>query len=291
MLDAFAVESFDKYVGQKELKERLMIHIESANKRQVAMEHVLLDGPPGAGKTTLSALIAEALVVDFAEFVMPIKPNLLKQICQCHYGVVLFDEIHRCSVKQQEELLTLIQGNYLQTDTGQIIEAPDLTVIGATTEPDKIIKPLYDRFQIKPKFEEYSDKDMAKIAKGMARRVGLDLNRKQLNIIGKASGGVPRMAKSLVIMTRDLAITKGEFNIHEVLERCNVTESGLTDNHMEYLKILAKSSPSGIDVIGAQMRLPKSVILDLERLLVRRNLIQYTKQGREILSGGYKAIK
>lgn len=290
-MNEFSVDSWDSYIGQPELKERLAIHIESANQRQVAMEHVLLVGPPGAGKTTIASLIADSLCVDFADYMMPIKHDALKRICNVHFGVVLFDEIHRCSAKQQEELLTIIQGNYLQTESGQIIECPDLTVIGATTEPDKIIAPLYDRFAIKPVFEEYTDEQMAQIARGMAQRAHVDLTEADLMAIGSAAGGVPRNAKSMIVMARDLAIAKGHVDVGEVLERCNVTVSGLTENHLMYLKILARNSPSGIDVISAQMRLPKSVVVDLERLLVNRNLIQYTKGGREILSGGYKSLK
>jgi holliday junction DNA helicase RuvB len=291
MFDTFAVDSFDEYIGQTELKERLSIHIESANKRQAPMDHVLLTGPPGAGKTTISSIIADMLCVDFAEYVMPIKPNALKQIVRCHYGIVLFDEIHRCSPRQQEDLLPLIQSRYLQTDSGQILEAPDLTIIGATTEPDKVIAPLYDRFPIKPMFEPYSDSEMAKITKGMATKVGLHLTRRQLKTIGRAAGGVPRNAKSMVIMARDLRAVKGKVDTKEVLQMCNVTESGLTVYHLEYLRQLANYNPSGVEVLTSQLRLPKSFVLDLERLLVQRKMVQITKQGRELLSAGYKAIK
>lgn len=291
MSNEFQVDSWDDYIGQPLLKERLAIHIASANERDVAMEHVLLVGPPGAGKTSISRIIAEELFVDFADFVMPVKPAVLKRLCYTHYGVVLFDEIHRCSMKQQEELLTLIQGNYYQTESGVTIEAPNLTIIGATTEPDKIIAPLYDRFAIKPMFEEYTDEEMAAIARGMATKAGVELTDEQLTIMGTAAGGVPRNAKQMIVMARDLKIAKGNVDIAEVLRRCNVSASGLTDNHLDYLRVLAKNSPSGVDIICAQMRLPKSVIMNLERLLVRRELMHYTKQGREILSNGYKALK
>lgn len=291
MSNEFQVDSWDEYIGQTLLKERLAIHIASANERDAAMEHVLLVGPPGSGKTSISRIIAEELFVDFADYMMPVKPQVLKRLCHTHYGVVLFDEIHRCSSKQQEELLTLVQGNYYQTDSGQIIDCPNLTIIGATTEPDKIIAPLYDRFAIKPMFEEYTDVEMSQIASGMAVKSGVELTPEQLTTIGSAAGGVPRNAKQMIVMARDLKIAKGDVDILEVLSRCNVTAAGLTDNHLEYLGILAKNSPSGVDVICAQMRLPKSVIMDLERLLVRRELIHYTKGGREILSNGYKALK
>lgn len=290
-MNEFQVDTWDSYVGQKALKERLQIHIESAVVRRTAMEHVLLVGPPGAGKTSISQIIADELAMDFASFVMPIKPNMLTKVCQTHYGVVLFDEIHRCSTKQQEELLTIIQDNYYQSASGQVIDCPDLTVIGATTEPDKIIAPLYDRFAIKPMFEPYSNREMGLIAKGMAKRAGVDIPWKDLKVIGTAAGGIPRNARSMIVMARDLQAAKGHINIDEILERCNVTRSGLTTNHLEYLRILSKNSPSGVETICSQMRLPKPVVMDLERLLTQRNMMHYTKQGREMLTAGYKALK
>src|SRR5690606_40903849 len=136
----YTVTSWDEYIGQEKLKERLQIHIQAALDRMEPLEDVLLIGVLGCGKSTLAALIASELETEFETFMMPVKPTILKRIVMDYECVVLFNEVHRLPPRQQEDLLPLIQDGYLQLDNGAKIEKGALTVVAATTEPEKIIK-------------------------------------------------------------------------------------------------------------------------------------------------------
>ena len=290
--DFYRPQEWDAYIGQPKLKTQLNIAIQSAKNRGAVMDHVLLCGPPGCGKTTISAIIAEQLNVPFISFVMPIKPNVLKQVVSSFEGVVLFDEIHRLSTAQQEEYLPLIEDGYLQMPNGGRIENPNLTIVGATTERDKIIEPLYDRFVIKPTFEEYTDEDMAAILRGMAGSMDLDFTEGQAHTLAKATAGVPRQAKMLVAAARDLAAATGWETfptIQEVLEHCRITEDGLQEEHLNYLSIVKNcGGTAGLQVVTTHLQLPKSIVMHLEKLLLKRGLIQLTKGGRELTSRGWQ---
>lgn len=286
-MDSFRPVKWDDYIGQRKLKDTLQIKIEGALNRGEMLEHVLLYGPPGCGKTSISSLVADQMMMDFLSFVMPIKPQIMRKIVQGYEGIVLFDEIHRLSSKQQEELLPLIEDNYLQLENGMRIEAGALTIIGATTELDKIIAPLYDRFHIKPPFDDYTDEEMGIIVKNMADKIGVRFSKEEAEIIGKATGGVPRLAKALVSMARDLETTDPEL----IFKKSRITKDGLTEMHLRYLKALYDcGGTAGIEIVGTHLSLPKSVLSDLEKLLVKKNMIEYTKQGRNMLPLGYKQI-
>lgn len=280
--------SWDGYIGQTKLKDRLQIHIHAALDRQEQLDHILLVGPPGCGKTTLAGLIATEADMYFVSYVMPLKPRLIKRLVQNYEGLALFDEIHRLPAREQENLLTLIQDGYLQLDNGQRIENTALTIVGATTEPAKILKPLWDRFPIKPIFEDYTDDQMGQIVQGMAVRMGFEIPIEIATILGRAAGGIPRVAQTFVGMARDL----GNSNPRVVFEKCGVTEDGLDRNHLRYLQFLTGSGGmAGLDLISTHLGLPKSVVSDLERLLVRQGYIQYTSTGRDAEQKAYKLAK
>jgi Holliday junction DNA helicase RuvB len=279
--------TWEDYIGQEKLKERLQIHINGALDRAEPLDHILLCGPPGCGKTTIASLIADSIGLDFLSFVMPIKKSVLVKIVQSYTGIVLFDELHRLKVKEQEELLPLIEDDYLQLDNGGKVHAGVLTVIGATTERDQIIPPLFDRYPIKPSFDEYTDQEMGRIILGMAAKLGMSFDDETAIILGRASGGIPRNAKSLVKMARDLDST----DPHEILSKSRLTPDGLTEHHLEYVRTLMEcGGTAGIEILAAHLRLPKMTIVDLERLLLKRGMIEYTKQGRSLLGPAYKAI-
>lgn len=290
--DFYRPTEWDDYVGQPKLKTQLDIAIKSAINRGATMDHVLLCGPPGCGKTTISAIIAEQLNVPFLSFVMPIKPNVLKKVVSSFYGVVLFDELHRMSTKEQEEYLPLVEDGYLQMPNGGRITNDNLVIVGATTERDKIIEPLYDRFIIKPTFEEYTDEDMADILRGMAGSMDMDFTEAQALALARATAGVPRQAKTLVGAARDLAASTGwETNptIEDVLNHCRITPDGLQEEHLNYLTIVQNcGGTAGLQVITTHLQLPKSVVMHLEKLLLKRGLIQLTKGGRELTSQGWQ---
>lgn len=284
---------WDEYVGQAALKERLSIHIESAIARVARLEHILLIGPPGCGKTSLARVVANAVGSHFLSLKCPIQQRLLIQTVRSFRGVLFLDEIHLMPKAQQHDLLLLIEDGYLQLPSGQRIETDNwLSVIGATTEPKELIAPLLERFPVQPPFDEYTEEDMATIVIQMGKRSGITLPEDMALELGRAAGGVPRAAGSLVIMTRDLAIRLKELpTVTQVLDASRVTSNGLSENHLRYLRVLADmGGVAGLEPLGNHLRLPKAILMNLERLLVKQNLIIYTKQGRELTSAGYVLV-
>jgi len=279
--------TWDDYIGQAALKEHLQIKIAGALDRGESLSHVLLHGPPGVGKTTLAALIAQEMKSDFLSYVMPIKQQVLKRAVQQFEGVLLLDEIHRMGSKDEQDLLPVLHEGFLQCANGVRIYCGDLTVVGATTRPDKLDEALWDRFIIKPPFEVYSDGEMGQIVTGMANRVGLEIPTDVAVKLGRATGGVPRNGQALVGMARDLK----SLDVDLILSKCGLTADGLSFDHLKYLTILADAgAPVGIEMLTACMDQPKMVVVRLEKLLRQRGMIEQTKQGRNILGPGFKAI-
>lgn len=280
--------SFDDYIGQPKLKETLRIKINSALIREEPLDHMLFSGPPGSGKTSLANVIARQMDVNYFTQIMPMKKGLLPKLVSNFSGIVFFDEIHRCSVKEQEELLPLIEDGYLQLGSGRTIEANNLTILAATTEKDKIIPPLYQRF-FTPSFEEYSLEELQMIAYGMGLKIGVSLDSDMSLVFAKASSGTPRNLKSMVYMYRDLTYLYDHITPEQVLDACRVTADGLTEDHILYLKTLKKlGGLAGIDLIASQMQLNKASVSLLEQHLIKQEFIAPTKSGRELLNKGYK---
>lgn len=277
--------TFEEYRGQAKLKKRLKIHIDAAKRNGTLIDHVFLAATPGAGKTTLAQVIAFELGTTFVKYVMPLKENTLRSIIIRYSGVVLLDEIHRATKAQQESLLTVIEDGYLQPASGARIEIKNpITFVGATTEPQDVIKPLKERFKIKPFFDPYSDQEMADIVKGMASKSGVDMSSKMALKLGQACAGIPRHASELVAMTRDLQSN----NWRQVLEACELSEDGLTREHKEYLKYLAlHNGIAGLAPLADMLRMDKSTVVGLETLLFNKGFITYSKSGRELTAEGY----
>lgn len=285
---------WDDYIGQEALKDRLQTHITSALHRVEPLPHVLLVGPPGCGKTTLANLIAQEMREEenFAAFVMPIDPKLFMRVVRDTFGIAFFDELHRLPPRRQEDLLTVIEDNYLQTPSGARIENNDLTIIAATTEGDKIIKPLYDRFPIRPVFDPYTDDQMAQIVFNMARREDLRMDEDTAMILGAAAFGVPRRAKSLVVMARDLKIQNGTMpTADEILAAARITVDGLGIEHIRYCEMLqAAGGTAGLDLMRMLLGMPAGAIEALEIDLIRKRMIERTPSGRTLTGQGYRLV-
>lgn len=291
-MDELRVSSINDFVGQKVVIDRLMTHVRAAVIDKRPLEHVLLAGQPGFGKTTLATLIAQELGDEFETLTMPVTEKTLQRIIQNHDGVLLLDEIHAASKREQEALQPLLEFGYLQTKTGVRIETGWLTVIGATTEPMNVIKPLRDRFKIKPHFEDYSREEMGLIVARMAMKAGLELSTEDAEILGQATAGVPRNGADLVLAGKALSSDSQSATAAKILAFCDIDENGLGRLHYEYLITLSKfGGCRGVRQIASAMRESEAVCLDLEVLLFKYGLIDYGSTGRELTKSGFEKVK
>lgn len=281
-----------EFVGQEGLINRLTIHANAALAEIRPMEHTLLAGPPGSGKTALAHLIADLLGDELETLIMPVSEQALKGAVTGHNGVLFLDEAHAASSRQQEALLPLLEFGYIQAKSGYRIEAGFLTIVAATTEPEKIIQPLYDRFKIKPMFEEYTEEEMGLIVRGMAVKANLNISEEDADILGKATGGTPRNGGEFVLSGKALEQDLGRTpSADEILEFCDVDRDGLTRRHYMYLEALEKfGGCRGVKAIANVTRFSDNMCTDLERLLFKLDLITYGNTGRELLSAGYAKV-
>lgn len=291
MADEYRPQSFDEYVGQEKLKRRLKLHIEAAKRTGRPLEHVFLSAAPGYGKTSLASLIAQEMGVEMACLTMPVDEfRLMELLISLEFsGVLLIDELHRGSKKNQETLLPLIEFSTVYCWSEPLQVKGPITVVGATTELDKVIDPLVDRFGIKPDFDNYTDEEMSEIVAGMCRKAGVELENHEYEVLGRAAGGTPRNARQLVVAARDIATVEGEVSADDVLEFCRVSSDGLSENHQRYLGILRKQKgKAGLRPLAEALQMPDEAVRDLERLLVDRGYVAHTPQGRVLLGAGFE---
>lgn len=296
--DAFRAETWDEFFGQPQVKSRLSLGIEAANKKNRLLDHVLLDAPAGYGKTTLARIIADQTGHEFSEFTMPIKPKVLARFLQDWDGGVLFlDEIHRGSKREQEDLLTVLLDGYLQLDNGRRIYVSDTCVIGATTERSKVIPPLRERFPLRTdsglQFVDYTDPEMGLIVASMASKVNVTFDASEAEALGRAAGGVPRIAGALVMCARDLFDTDQKVTVEEILRRTQMDPDGLTIEHMDYLRVVHKlgGAAVGLPSIITVLHSDESSVRGLERLLLKKDLIRIEPTGRELTGRGSAKMK
>lgn len=282
-------ETWDSYIGQDKLRRRLEYAVLSSIERGEGLPPILLHGPPGSGKTTLAKLIAGLRGHPIVETIAPIPDRLLTRIVSTHNGVLFIDEVHRTPVKDQERLLPLLEDGYIQDGRGREIHAVGLSIVAATTEGDKIIAPLYDRFRIKPPFEPYTPEQLTEIVKQMAGFEGLNVSDEWASGIAAACLGVPRNAKSLIEMARDLSVSHGTLEpVERVLTEAGVTEHGLNQNHQQYVATLMENGGlAGLSTISQLMTLPAGQIERLEVDLIRAGFLTRTPSGRELTSEGF----
>lgn len=293
-MDILRPTSWDEYIGQERLKTELQIRIDSAIHDDRPMDHTLLCAPPGAGKTSLAEMVADRLGEPFEVITMPAGKHLFRMVSE-FAGVLLLDEIHRASVAEQELLLNLLEFGYLQDTSGRRIQANWLTVIGATTERQKLIQPLIDRFPIRPDYDEYTTDEMTRIVLGMAVKADVDIPEDVAEAFGKAATGTPRKAGQFVLGYRDLwNAMKGqrEPTVEEVFHLCRTETDGLTGRHMKYLETLnILGGTKGLPVLCALLKESPSELMELETLLVKQGLLTYSERGRELTQAGMARVR
>lgn len=288
--DIMRPSCFDEYRGQDALKRELRIRIRSAMTEPVRpLDHVLLDAPPGSGKTSIARLIAAELGGEVMELVMPVEKKALHSAIKQADSVLILDEIHMLPQKTlQVWLQTLIESNYVMDTAGRITKTPWLCVIGCTTKREDIIAPLYERFPIKPAWVPYTDEETTEIIRGMGRKIGIELDPEIAHAFGQGSLGL-RAARRLVLAYRDLLEgTDTVPTAQDAFDLCHVESDGLTAHHVRYLQVLdALGGIKGLKVIASLLQLNEAVVTSLERVLYLRGYLTLTDSGREITKKGY----
>ena len=304
-------QSLKEYVGQKEITDNLKVFIEAAKIRNEPLDHVLLYGPPGLGKTTLSHIIANELGVNIKTASGPSiekSGDLAAILSTLEPGDVLFiDEIHRMP-KFIEEILYPAMEDFeidlvLNTDGKSRtikIDLPPFTLVGATTRAGDISSPLRDRFGIVSKLNYYSEEELLKIILRTSRVLDMPIKKEAARLIAKRCRKTPRIANRLFKRVRDFALVKNVYEIDEELtedslKRLKVDEYGLDSIDIEYLTSLItkfNGGPVGVETIATSIGEEASTIEDVvEPFLMQEGFIKRTPRGRVATEKSYEHLK
>ncbi|MDR1940403.1 MAG: Holliday junction branch migration DNA helicase RuvB [Clostridiales bacterium] len=299
-----------EYVGQEKIKENLGVYIRSAKKRKDALDHVLVYGPPGLGKTTLAHIIANEMgshiwvtsgpaiekAGDLASIVTKIEKN----------DVLFIDEIHRLKHSVGEILYPILEDYSFDLVVGKgpsariiNLQIPHFTLIGATTKMGKLAKPLTNRFGITLRLEPYSLDELNRIVRRSAPLLGVDIKQEAATEISRRSRGTPRIANRLLKRVRDFAEDQGSNTItHAIalnaLDEMGVDKLGLDDVEINLLKIMIQKfdgGPVGLDTLSAATDEDRDTIEDVyEPYLMQLGFLSKTPRGRVCLKAAYEHL-
>lgn len=300
-------DNIDEYVGQTEVKENLNIFIKAAKMRNEPLDHVLLYGPPGLGKTTLSHIIANELGSNIKTTSGPAiekSGDLAAVLSSLEEGDVLFiDEIHRIPRFIEEILYSAMEDFTLEiivgTDSNSRsihIDLPPFTLVGATTRAGDLTGPLRDRFGIINKLNYYSEDELKQIAIRTSKVMNVNISEDAAKELARRSRGTPRITNRLFRRVRDFALVMGDGNIDLditklALDRLKVDSLGLDDTDYNLLKSIIEKfdgGPVGIEAVASSIGEEQTTIEDVyEPYLLQTGLLKRTNRGRIVTKKAY----
>lgn len=297
-----------EYIGQDKVKENMKIYIEAAKKRKEPLDHVLLYGPPGLGKTTLANIISNEMSSNIKITSGPAieKQGDLASILTSlsEFDILFIDEIHRLNKHVEEILYPALEDYSLDIIIGKgptaksiRIDLPKFTLIGATTKAGALTTPLRDRFGIVNRLDIYSIQDLSKIIKRSSQILKIKIDDKSSDEIARRSRGTPRIANRLLKRVRDYALVLEDGNVNlkivkEALNRLEIDEMGLDDIDRKILETIIlkyKGRPVGIDALATTVGEEIETIEDVyEPYLIQIGFLSRTPRGRIALPEAYK---
>lgn len=293
---------FSEYIGQKKVVQNIDVMVESAKIRNSAMDHALLSGPPGLGKTSLAMIIAKSIGSELHVISGPgidKKGDLAAILTNLGPRDVLFiDEIHRMNVSVEEILYSAMEDYRLDIVIGQgpsartmQIQIAPFTLIGATTRSGLLSNPLRDRFMAHLHFDFYNHHELSEIVENNSKKLNITLDKAALYLIAACARGTPRIANRILRRVRDFALVKGESKISEEsvkksLSLMEIDSYGLDRMDRKILQVIEdyyKGGPVGIETLCATLAEDRTTIEDVyEPYLLKEGFLLRTPRGREI---------
>lgn len=300
--------SLADFTGQKKLRENLKVFIEAAKQRQEPLDHVLLFGPPGLGKTTLAQIIAKEMNVGFRATSGPVisrAGDLAAILTNLQAGDVLFiDEIHRLNAAVEEILYPAMEDRQLDLIIGEgpaarsvRIDLPPFTLVAATTRSGLITRPLRERFGIPLRLEFYQPDELAQIVGRAAKIIGMDITPEGAFEIARRSRGTPRISGRLTRRVRDFALVDGHTIVDaaiadRALLKLEVDKQGLDSMDRRYMTCIAENyggGPVGVETVAAALSEQRDVLEEVvEPYLIQSGFLIRTPRGRMLSDSGYK---